>query len=343
MSAPAPTDRPLLLLAPMEGVMDAILRDVLTQGGGVDRCVSEFIRVTHRLLPEAVLLRRVPELAHGGCTPAGVPVRPQLLGSDPACVADNAARLAGLGAPGVDLNFGCPAKTVNRHRGGAALLDEPELLAAIVGAVRSAVPAHCPVSAKMRLGLRDDARALDCALALQSGGADEIVVHARTQAQGYRPPAYWDRIAPLRAALSVRLVANGEIWSVADAQACRAQSGCADLMLGRGLVASPALGRQIRAVDAHPLDNDCYINNSCYGSIHMPWRHIFCLIQGFWRRVRAELLPAQQAGRLKQWLALLQRQYPQAQTLFTRVRTLHDPLAVEAVLAHCAPDSLAEP
>ena len=84
-----------LVLAPMEGLLDFVLRDVLTRVGGIDRCVSEFIRITNTLLPERVFLRVVPELAHGGRTPAGVPVRPQLLGSDPACLADNAARVAG--------------------------------------------------------------------------------------------------------------------------------------------------------------------------------------------------------------------------------------------------------
>jgi tRNA-dihydrouridine synthase C len=152
-----------LLLAPMEGLVDFVLRDILTRVGGIDRCVSEFIRVSGTLLPERAFLRIVPELRNGGRTPAGVPVRAQLLGSDPGCLADNAARLAALGPAGIDLNFGCPAKTVNRHRGGAVLLDEPELVHAIVAAVRRAVPAPMPVSAKMRLGYNDSARMLDCA------------------------------------------------------------------------------------------------------------------------------------------------------------------------------------
>ena len=168
----------MIILAPMEGLLDCVLRDVLTRVGGIDRCVSEFIRVTNTLLPERVFLRVVPELAHGGRTPAGVPVRPQLLGSDPACLADNAARVAGMGADGVDLNFGCPAKVVNRHGGGAALLQDPQQLFSIMQAVRRAVPAPQTVSAKMRLGFLDDSRAEECALALQEGGASEIVVHA---------------------------------------------------------------------------------------------------------------------------------------------------------------------
>ncbi len=150
----------------MEGLLDFVLRDILTRVGGVDRCVSEFIRVTNTELPERVFYRVVPELLNKGLTFSGVPVRPQLLGSDPACMADNAAALARLSPPGIDLNFGCPAKVVNRHGGGAALLDEPELVAKIVAAVRRAVPSNIPVSAKMRLGFNDDSRAEECAIAI---------------------------------------------------------------------------------------------------------------------------------------------------------------------------------
>src|ERR1035437_9021671 len=239
-----------ILLAPMEGLLDFVLRVLFRSVGGVDRCVSEFIRVTNTLLPERAFIRIVPELLNGGCTFSGVPVRPQLLGSDPDWLAENAARLATLGPHGVDLNFGCPAKVVNRHGGGAALLDEPELLLQIVSAVRRAVPSHMPVSAKMRLGVHDDARAVECALAIQSGGADELVVHARTKAHAYRPPAYWDRIADIRAAVTIPVVANGEIWNVQDALRCRQLSGCDTLMLGRGMVTDPGLALAIRAASA---------------------------------------------------------------------------------------------
>lgn len=86
----------MILLAPMEGLLDFALRDVLTRVGGVDRCVSEFIRVTDRLLPARTFTRSVPELLNSGRTPSGVPVRVQLLGSDASCLAENAALLATL-------------------------------------------------------------------------------------------------------------------------------------------------------------------------------------------------------------------------------------------------------
>ena len=306
-----------LLLAPMEGLLDCVLRDLLTRVGGVDRCVSEFIRVTGTLLPERAFLRTMPELRHGSRTLAGVPVRAQLLGSDPVCMAENAARLAELGAEGVDLNFGCPAKVVNRHGGGAALLRDPAQIEAVVAAVRRAVPAGVPVSAKMRLGYDDDALARECAQAMASGGAGELVVHARTKADGYRPPAYWERIPAIRAAVSIPVVANGEIWTVQDAQRCRALSGCDALMLGRGAVADPGLALAIRAADGAAAPAEA-----------LPWQALVPHLVQFWQMVGERVTPRHRAGRLKQWLNLLRRRYPEAQQAFDQLRTLNDCRAV---------------
>jgi tRNA-dihydrouridine synthase C len=305
-----------LLLAPMEGLLDHCLRDVLTRAGGVDRCVSEFIRVTDQLLPSRVFLRLMPELAQGSRTAAGTPVRAQLLGSDVACMADNAAALAALGAEGVDLNFGCPAPTVNRHRGGAVLLDQPELVAAIVAAVRRAVPAGLPVSAKMRLGHRDSALMLDNARAIADAGAGELVVHARTKLHGYRPPAYWDCIAQIREAVRIPVVANGEIWSVEDARRCIAASGCDALMLGRGMVADPGLALAIRGPHGSALG----------------WPELLPLLKAYWLQVALVVQPKHRAGRLKQWLNLLRRRHPEAQAAFDAVRTTTDPAQVGAQL-----------
>ena len=317
----------MILLAPMEGLLDFVLRDILTRVGGVDRCVSEFIRVIDMLLPDRVFTRIVPELRNGGRTPAGVPVRAQLLGSDPVCLAENAAKLAALGPAGIDLNFGCPAKGVNAHRGGAVLLDEPELIARIVAAVRSAVPRDMPVSAKMRLGYNDSSRALECALAIAGGGADEMVVHARTKADGYRPPAYWERIQELRAAVGIPVIANGEIWNVEDALRCRALSGCDALMLGRGMVADPGLAAAIRARDSGMRADEA--------DPFVTWHALLPLVADFWQIVGAHIAPHHHAGRLKQWLNFLRRRYPQAQDAFAAIRTINDPaLVTRQLFAH---------
>ncbi len=211
------------------------------------------------------------------------------------------------------------------------LLQDPEILRTIVAAVRAAVPAHIPVTAKMRLGYNDDSLALDCALALEAGGAAEIVVHARTKAQGYRPPAYWDRVADVREAVRVPVAVNGEIWTVEDAQAAVAQSGCQIVMLGRGIVARPALARSVLAA-----------LGSVEGSIAQPgddwsWEQMGPLMHAFWQVTSTQLEKKQQAGRVKQWLNLLRRHYPQAQTAFDEMRTLVKPSDVEAWLQTSIP------
>lgn len=317
----------------MEGLLDCALRDVLTRAGGVDRCVSEFIRITDMLLPQRVFHRVMPELANGSRTPAGVLVRGQLLGSDPTCMAENAASLAELGPAGVDLNFGCPAKVVNRHGGGAALLDEPELLHRIAAAVRRAVPAGQAVSAKMRLGTEDDGLAVACAQALEAGGVGELVVHARTKAHGYRPPAYWERIADIRAAVAVPVVANGEIWSLADALRCREVSGCQALMLGRGMVADPALALDIVAHDAGQAHSGRGLSNEALGA----------LLRVFWARVEECVVPRYRTGRIKQWLNYLRRRYPLAEAAYAELRTENDVRRLLARLYEIFPVTAAEP
>ncbi len=131
-----------LFLAPMEGLADYVLRDVLTGTGGFDGCVSEFVRVTGSVLPERVYERETPEVLDGGRTPQrhadGDPVARQRSRMDGA----ECGQAASLSPHGVDLNFGCPAKIVNRHGGGAMLLAHPEQLNRIVSAVRAAVPAE---------------------------------------------------------------------------------------------------------------------------------------------------------------------------------------------------------
>ena len=299
-------------LAPMENLVDEILRDVLTGVGGIDWCVTEFVRVNDSLLPPSCFRRIAPELADGARTRAGTPMRVQLLGSDPACLADNAALACTLGAPVIDLNFGCPAKTVNRSRGGAVLLKEPQLLHTILCEVRRAVPAAIPVTAKMRLGFDSTDLALDCARALAAGGAAQIVVHARTKTDGYKPPAHWEWVARIQDVVAVPVFANGEIWSLDDWRRCRAVSGVEDIMLGRGLIARPDLARQIAAVRDGRMVQP------------MGWADIAPMLQDFWAQVRRKLPPRFAPGRLKQWLNWLSRSYPEAAALFLAVRREED-------------------
>ena len=158
--------------------------------------------------------------------------------------------------------------------------------------------------------------------AIADAGADELVVHARTKAHGYRPPAYWDRIADVRAAVSIPIVANGEIWSVADARRCREASGCDDLMLGRGIVTDPGLALAILADQGRPVEG-----------LHEPgWAELQPLLAVFWQLILAEIEPRARAGRMKQWLNYLRRRHPEAEHAFAQIRTLTDSRQVDAIV-----------
>ena len=292
-----------LILAPMEGVLDPPLRDLLTRIGGFDLAVTEFVRVVDMLLPEHVFYKLCPELHQGGKTACGTPVKVQLLGNDPDALAVNAQRAIELGSPGVDLNFGCPAKTVNRSNGGAILLRDTQILYEITQAVREAVPAHYPVTAKMRLGYEDDQLALDNALALEAAGASELAIHARTKTQGYKPPAYWEKIQPISQKLHIPVIANGEIWNAEQAQQCQLQSGCSDLMLGRGALTIPNLAKVVRQHQAI-----------------MPWQEVVDLLLDYADYPLSHTLKGYYPNRVKQWLKYLVAYYPQAHALFDLVK-----------------------
>lgn len=240
------TQQTYIALAPMDGLVDGAMREILCAQGGIDHCVTEFIRVTQQPVTDKIFHRYCPELVNAGKTRSGVPVHVQLLGSDANRMAENAYRAVELGAPAIDLNFGCPAKTVNRHQGGAVLLQYPNVLFEVASNVRKAVPSHIPVSAKMRLGYLDKTLALENASALENANMSWLCVHARTKAEGYTPPAHWSWVAEIRKRVSLPVFSNGEIWNVDDAKQCQADSNTSLIMLGRGLVATPDLAQQIK-------------------------------------------------------------------------------------------------
>ncbi|MBF7686801.1 tRNA dihydrouridine synthase [Acinetobacter rathckeae] len=303
-----------LILAPMEGLTDPVMRDVLTRVGHFDWCVTEFIRVTNSILPDHVYYNYCPELKNDGKTAAGTPVHVQFLGNDATMLATNAQRAVALGAPAIDLNFGCPAKTVNKHKGGAVLLDEPEVIHTLVKAVRDAVPTHIPVSAKMRLGYLDENHTLENAHAIEDAGADWLTVHARTKADGYTPPAYWEKIHPIQEALKINVIANGEIWNYQHAVACHEQSGCADLMLGRGAVTTPDLTQCIRQQSHVRL---------------LTWSELIELqVQFLTGPSKTELA---MVGRYKQWLGMMSKAYPEAQDLWQVVKRIK---SVDEMISH---------
>ncbi len=315
---------PVRLLAPMEGLTDPLMRQILTQiasdlGRPYDWSVSEFIRVTQHVLPAHVFYKYVPELRHDAKTACGTLIHVQLLGSEAQLMADNAAYAAELGAPAIDINFGCPAKTVNSHRGGSVLLDEPETMYQIISAVRQAVPADIPVSAKIRLGYTDTSRMDDIKAAINDSGADWLTIHARTKTQGYKPPAYWDKIQSFNA-LDIPVIANGEIWNAEHAQNCMVQAGTEHLMLGRGAVTRPDLIAQVDREPSQTLNNETTLL----------WQdliaHQIKFLQG---TAKSDIVLV---GRYKQWLAMLTKGYSEAKILWDSIKREKNKAAIISAL-----------
>ncbi len=237
--------KPALVLAPMDGITDAPMRAFQGDRGTFTYGVSEFLRVSIEPIPLKVFKRDVPELNNGGLTESGMPVQVQILGGDPGRMAKSAHTAFRAGAKAIDINFGCPAPTVNRHDGGASLLREPCRIREIVRAVRDAVPEDIPVSAKLRLGWDSiDAIHENAAMAAE-GGASWLTIHARTRVQGYMPPVYWQPLGKVREDLGIPIVANGDIWSFEDFRRCQAETGCLHFMIGRSALSNPMLPFQI--------------------------------------------------------------------------------------------------
>lgn len=318
-----------IILAPMEGLVDAPIRETLTKVGGIDRCVTEFVRVTHGMLPPRVFHKYAPELHNRSLTRVGTPVALQLLGSDPRQMGLHGARAAELGATQVDINFGCPAKTVNKHKGGCVLMREPELMHEIAAAVRAAVPTEVPVTAKMRLGYDDRSMGVACGQALEAAGVAEVVIHARSKVDGYKPPAYWEEIAKVREAIATPVIANGEIWTVDDYWRCREVSGCDDVMIGRGLIARPDLARKIKASQRGEEIPD------------LTWPEAVALVREYAEVLQGWLEDRYVTGRIKQWMNFLRQGFAEAEALWPQARKIREVAPMLACLEQ-APAAMSE-
>ncbi|AIA71617.1 tRNA dihydrouridine(16) synthase DusC [Pectobacterium atrosepticum] len=295
-----------VLLAPMEGVLDSLVRELLTEVNDYDLCITEFLRVVDQCLPIKSFYRLCPELQHASRTPSGTLVRVQLLGQYPQWLAENAARAVELGSYGVDLNCGCPSKLVNGSGGGATLLKDPELIYQGAKAMREAVPAHLPVTVKIRLGWDSGARQFEIADAVQQAGASELAVHGRTKEDGYKAECInWQAIGEIRQRLQIPVIANGEIWDWQSAQDCMATTGCDAIMLGRGALNVPNLSRVIK-----------------YNEPRMPWPEVMLLLQKYVRLEKQGDTGMYHVARIKQWLGYLRKEYDDATELFSEIRTL---------------------
>ena len=310
-----------LILAPMQGLVDDVMRDLLTRIGGFDECVSEFVRITHTVHSRATWLKYVPEIAHANRTPAGTPCTVQLLGSDAENMAVNALEAVRFGVDKIDLNFGCPAPTVNKHKGGAVLLKEPDLIYHIVRTLRQRLPQHIPLTAKMRLGYEDKSLALECASAIENGGACALTVHARTKVEGYEPPAHWEWVRKIRNAVSIPVTANGDVFSLQDYLDIKSVSGCDSVMLGRGAVIRPDLARQIKQ-----YENGETVKDTDFAEVSS-W-----IVQFFNLCLDKEANNKYPVARLKQWLGMMKKEFEQAQVLFDRIRAVKEADEVKQIL-----------
>jgi tRNA-dihydrouridine synthase C len=152
---------------------------------------------------------------------------------------------------------------------------------------------------------------------------------ARTKAHGYRPPAYWERVADVRAAVNIPVIANGEIWTVADALRCREVSGCNDIMLGRGMVTDPGLAWAVREASTRVRPEQ---STGFDRAPQVTWHTLRPLLNDFWALVATRVERKHRAGRLKQWLNFLRRRYPEAETAYAALRTLNDSTVIDAWL-----------
>lgn len=315
-----------LFLAPMEGVTDWAMRDLLTSLGGIDQCVTEFLRVTDKLHPYKVFERNCPELATGSKTRSGTPVFVQLLGGQPGPLAENALRAHEMGALGIDLNFGCPAKTVNRHDGGASLLKCTDRVFKIVETVRKAVPLSTPVTAKVRLGFDDPSASLDNVKACEDAGATWVTVHCRTKTDGYKPPAYWEWIPKIKQTTKVKIIANGEIWNINDFEKCKTETDCQDFMIGRGALRNPYIFQDIKAhlgTKVTAESNDKISTNK---------EESLDLVVPFFNACTIYVNDHFATARTKQWLSQLRLASPKAREVFDQVKIHKKPIEFKSHL-----------
>ena len=311
-----------IFLAPMEGVIDGTVRTLLTQINDFDLCITEFVRVVDKRLPKHLFYKVSPELRQNSCTDNGTPVRVQLLGQHPQWMAENAHLACSLGSNGIDLNFGCPAPTVNKSKGGAVLLNSPETINQIIVAVKEAVQEfNQEVSVKIRLGF-DEANLFNEIIdAINQANPDTLTVHARTKRHGYKPPAYWRTIGDVKNRNNIKTLANGEIWSKQDAQQCMLDAKTEHLMLGRGVLALPNLANVIR-----------------FNQQPMTWTQVCELLLQY-----AQIIPENQhqfyfPSRIKQWLKYLKIQYQEAHIFFDEIKRISEQqLIIKSIQQQLAP------
>ncbi|MBQ0944247.1 tRNA dihydrouridine synthase DusB [Ideonella sp. 4Y16] len=229
-----------LFVAPMAGVTDRPFRQ-LCRRLGAGYAVSEMVTSRKDLWQSLKTSRRADHTGEPG------PIAVQIAGTDAPMMAEAAAYNIDRGAQIIDINMGCPAKKVcNKWAGSALMREEPLALQIIEAVVAACAPRGVPVTLKMRTGWCDTERnALRLARAAESAGVAMVTVHGRTREQGYSGQAEHDTVAAVKAALSIPVVANGDIDSPETAAAVLARTGADAVMIGRAAQGRPWIFREI--------------------------------------------------------------------------------------------------
>jgi len=229
---------PNIVLAPMAGVTDKPFR-MLCKRMGAGLCVSEMTTSDPRFWKTS---KSVHRMDHAG-EPA--PVSVQIAGADPSVLAEAARWNVEHGAQIIDINMGCPAKKVCNVWAGSALLQDEELVSRILSAVVSAVP-DVPVTLKIRTGWnRENRNGLRIARIAEDAGIAALAVHGRTRADQYQGEAEYDTIAAIKQAISIPVLANGDVDSPVKAREVLRRTGADALMIGRAAQGRPWIFREL--------------------------------------------------------------------------------------------------
>lgn len=230
---------PPVLLAPMAGITDRPFRELVT-GFGAGLVTSEMVASQEMVAAKPSMQARAEVAADDTRTSV------QIAGREARWMAECAAILAGNGAQVIDINMGCPARKVTSGASGAALMRDLDHATRLIEAVVNAV--DVPVTLKMRLGWNEDElNADDLARRAEAAGVRMLTVHGRTRCQFYKGTADWAAIRHIVKAVSIPVVANGDIIDGAAARKALDQSGAQAVMVGRGAIGKPWLLAEIAA------------------------------------------------------------------------------------------------